>query len=181
MINRQFEREHLLCAMLMRSSIQAPYLILQAWNIELSRTRTASSLANPSVVAGKFSFWRDVINGQPTQHPIGLAMTESIRQYNWPTHNLKEFIDAKVHQLLLYFLKFLFQKERDSHRKLFYTTEELEQHYRLTEGNLAILLVKSFIQDPDGKLILAPEIPSDVPSLNHSKTAQLAPCTVKPG
>lgn len=83
--------------MLLSGQQQATYLLLQAWQIELSRARTAAALDNPSIVAGKFAFWRDVVGrGQRTEHPIADGLQTISRQYRWPVDLVMEMVGAKV-------------------------------------------------------------------------------------
>lgn len=65
----------------MHRKVQPIYWTLQAFNIELSRTRTGISLSNPVFSSGKFAFWRDVVEGGNVRgHPIGTALQSVLRE-----------------------------------------------------------------------------------------------------
>lgn len=95
-IIRNFEPIHYYVMKCMSKEIAIPYMVLQALNIELSRTRNVVTVSNPNLVRGKYTFWRSVVNGQETDHPIGAALLEIIRERNIPRDCLISIIDAKV-------------------------------------------------------------------------------------
>jgi phytoene/squalene synthetase len=74
-------------------------LILRAFNIELSRARTVLAQANPSVAAGKFAFWRDLINdaGRVVEHPVAESLQWLLRNHQLDRQRLLSIVDAKVH------------------------------------------------------------------------------------
>lgn len=96
MIHRNFEAGHGYVYRCLNKQIAVPYLVLQALNIELSRARSKVSVSNPSLVKGKYVFWRDVVNGAENEHPIGSALLEVIREHRLPKDVLLSLIDAKV-------------------------------------------------------------------------------------
>lgn len=95
---RRYDREEWLCSMLMSGREQAIYLILRAWQIELNRTRTPAALNNPAIVAGKFAFWREVVNMEQrnTGHPIAAGLQELLGELGWPKDRILTIIAAKA-------------------------------------------------------------------------------------
>lgn len=79
------------------------YWSLMAWNIELSRARNLASLQNPSISAGKFAFWKDVVKGQESDHPIAASLRSIIKANDLPLPTLLEIIEEKVLRLAILF------------------------------------------------------------------------------
>jgi len=94
--DRQFDNGHYLCSMLMAKQLQPTYLILQAWNIELSRPRSLLSIGNPDISRGKFAFWRDVIKMKKTEHPVAAGLQWAIQKGHLPENLCLQIADAKV-------------------------------------------------------------------------------------
>lgn len=92
----------------------------------MGRARTAASQANPSIVGGKFAFWRQLVTGMPrTEHPIGSALQQLLKEHPLDPRAMLQIIDAK---------------EQDCYRKGFQTIGKVVAHYELTEGLLYQLI-----------------------------------------
>lgn len=98
---RQYERYHYLCSLLQNQSQQPAYTILRAFNIELSRARTSLSQTNPSIAAGKFTFWREVIENENKviEHPVAESLQWLLKKHQLDKQALLEIVDAKVLQM----------------------------------------------------------------------------------
>lgn len=82
----------------MRPPLNVAYLTLMAFNIELSRTRTALTQANPSIALGKFTFWREIVQEtrHSADHPIAHSLSTLISNFKISKDSLLAIVDAKV-------------------------------------------------------------------------------------
>ncbi|KAF8319108.1 hypothetical protein DL93DRAFT_278866 [Clavulina sp. PMI_390] len=77
--------------------LQPGYLAIRAFNVELATVKEQVS----SVTIGKMrmQFWRDAIksiyNGKPPQHPVAVALHQTLQVADIPAYHFKRIIDAR--------------------------------------------------------------------------------------
>lgn len=99
---RQHDYEAFLSSKLYPRRYQSGYYALRAFYIELATIREAVSQA--TLGAGRFVFWRntikDVFNNRPPQHPIAIALHETMHQSQLSPYHFQRMIDAREEELL---------------------------------------------------------------------------------
>lgn len=81
----------------MKPQSRPAYWVLQAWNIELSRCRTARTIGNFNLARGKFAFWKDTIEGGNVKgNPVATALQSLIQTESIDKDRLHRIIDEKV-------------------------------------------------------------------------------------
>ncbi|CAL1713126.1 unnamed protein product [Somion occarium] len=81
--------------------LQAAFFALRAFYVELATVQEAVS--NPMIGKMRMQFWRDAVksvsDGNPSKHPIALALYDATQKVKLPSYHLKRIIDARDAEL----------------------------------------------------------------------------------
>ncbi|KAI0754972.1 Squalene/phytoene synthase-domain-containing protein [Daedaleopsis nitida] len=81
--------------------LQDAFFALRAFYVELASIQ--DTVSNSMIGKMRAQFWRDAIkniaDGRPPQHPIGLALHDASRRTNLPTYHLRRIVDARDAEL----------------------------------------------------------------------------------
>ena len=93
----QHDRERYLCNLHAPEAARPGLFALHAFNVETAQIRSATK--QETAAAGRFSWWRanldKAINGQPSDHPVLMALSHASARYNLTPRYLTQLLDAR--------------------------------------------------------------------------------------
>ncbi|KAI6652748.1 NADH dehydrogenase (ubiquinone) complex I, assembly factor 6 [Oopsacas minuta] len=129
---RKRDYEHYLCTLLLPSPQRSAVFALRALNVETASVR--DHITQTQIGERKLGFWYDIIRRAYTtdnrillEHPLALALTLSIREYNLSQSWLLRLINARMRELTIGSFKemsCLEEYSEDTHGSILFLTLE---------------------------------------------------------